>query len=113
VSIIVSILEFIVTGIVGWFIINFILGVYVYYKEKSGETVTEKNTSPKLADDWYFPIKVAYSTETWYAWDKEDIFIHQASNRNELLNDILNKFDMSPKRLKIISEGELENETTA
>lgn len=61
-----------------------------------------------IDEDWYFPIIIEYNSNIWYAWDRDNTFILQASSKDELITDILNRYNIPPKRLVIKSEKQIE-----
>ena len=103
-----QIFEYLIVAIIGWFCISFTLG-YIHSKYREDD---EDETSFSLPDDWTFPIKIEFNEKQWYAWDKDDTFILQADTKTTLIEDILNRFDISPKRLVIISEKSLNENTS-
>lgn len=76
-----------------------IFEAYIVSKYLS-ETVDNSNELPDN-DDWVMPLKLAHMEGVWYAWDKDDVFVMQALTKDELIINILNKYDISPKRIKI------------
>lgn len=63
-----------------------------------------------LPEDWIFPLVLEYNDVAWYAWDVDGTFITQAPSKDQLLTDILNKYEIPPKRLSIKSEKKLSDE---
>lgn len=70
----------------------------------------EQQETVNLPEDWIFPLVLEYNDEAWYAWDVEGAFITQAPSKDQLLTDILNKYEIPPKRLSIKSEKRLSEE---
>jgi len=93
---------------------NAALGVIIYfavisivnrYRAQNYEEQEEQYTIP---EDWILPLYLEYNKDTWYAWDKDGTFILQAEGKDKLLTDILNKYDIPPKRISIESEKQIE-----
>lgn len=63
-----------------------------------------------IQEDWTFPINLEYNSSEWYAWDRDGTFIGQAKSKDILVTEILNRFDMAPKRLVIKSEKQIKQE---
>jgi len=95
-----QVIEYLIVAVLGWFCISFTLG-YLSNRINGEEQEPEENYD----GEWILPIKLGHNGSTWYAWDTADAFILQADSREKLIQDILNEFEIPPKRLEIISES--------
>ena len=85
-----------------------IWGFFKFFVDTVETESTEDEQS--IPEDWVLPLKLQYTKSVWYAWDIEDNFVLQASSKSELITDILNKYEIPPKRLSIESENELNED---
>lgn len=97
-----TIIQYILISIFGWLAINYVIGKYFYKADEDEEE------QPILDDNWTFPINLEYNDQMWYAWDSEGTFISQSASKDQLLTDILNRFDIAPKRLVIKNEKRID-----
>jgi hypothetical protein len=88
-----------------WVLINFLVRIYFSIKDQQ-----EDEEELLVDENWIFPIHLEYTNDMWYAWDIDNTFIRQASSKEQLITDILNQYDISPRRIEIKSE-KLLNET--
>lgn len=79
-----------------------------YVLTRAVEELSDYEEIQDEVDDWVFPINLEYNSNIWYAWDKDNIFILQAKSKDELITEILNKYNIPPKRLVIKSEKQID-----
>lgn len=87
-----SLTEFFFWGGVVWCVYN-VLKAYI--------AASVINAMPS---DLFFPIKLEYDNNQWFAWDYNDEFLGQAATRQGLLDLISENLDYPKDKFTIISE---------
>lgn len=98
--------NFLIAGALSYFLLN--IWAIMKQRKDSEEEYEEQEEQEQLPSDWIFPLNLEYNDEAWYAWDIDGNFILQSASKDTLLTEILNKYEIPPKRLAIQSEKRID-----
>ena len=55
-----------------------------------------------------FPLRLEYTRDQWFAWDKEHEFLGQARTKEELINRLSKELDFPKDSFTVISESPIK-----
>jgi hypothetical protein len=83
-------------------ILEIVVRVYLMKTgHSSGDKKKCENSAQQLPNDWVIPLNFYVQDGIWYAWDLDGNFITQATTKELLLLEIMNKLEVPPKRLVV------------